>query len=894
MDTILSTITRYIKLIEKIGNFSSYVLTIKFYIYNLVKMNRIIRIYIMAMMLMASAVIIVGTNDSSGAPLNGYNLPSTAWSGQVTILPDGSLSNTGAPIEITGNLYALTGNINGTLTVELPGAIVNGNGYTVWNTVNVPPVKLQNANGITLENMTVVSWYATAINIVSSSCDLVTDNNVIAMVNGIYVFSPFNTITSNNVNISLQVPSYSGLSSGITVKASSTEVSGNTVTMGQSGYGIFLQAGMSDVNGNSISLSGSYSQGLVVAGASNNVEENIIHGTGSDLIGINLQLGSQFTNVSANNVYLTGQRSVGTSLQDGFNSIENNALYVQGSYAYGFEVMSSGTGSNQIFKNIVNSTGQYSVGIYDNSQGSVISMNTVMVNGSYGRGISAFNSVNISDNEIEIIGDNTYGISSPNGYVTNNAIKSNGSYVYGIYSSGGQYTAIEGNTLNASGSHAIGVLLSGSFQTLSENMITAGYKSGTGLMINSLTNSRISNNSIIYSQTGISSTYYTSYVLTFQGNYLLNDTVAFDIVGVTSNLFYHNSFINYTSYEITGSGNATWDYGYPTGGNYWNTYTGLDLFSGVAQNVTGSDGIGDVQFNVTSNNIDHYPLMAPWLRPTITFVESGLAKGKAWSIDLSGSVKTSDSSSMTFYVTSPAFSNYSYNIGDVKGYTHSKASGTVEYNGSSIIEQVVYQAIPESTYNVVFTQNGLPAGTQWSVTFGETTMTSTASSITFDPVNGTYSYEISSVPGYYSSQDDGTVVVDGQNNAVTVAFTQVVYSVVFNTQGLPSGMNWYVNLSNGKSFTSTGSTLQFSLPNGTYSYTVDKVSEYNSTPSTGQFTVTGNSPDPILISFAHNSTVPPVIPTSNNPGIWPYILGGIIGAAIAAVAAVTVLYVRKR
>jgi len=53
----------------------------------------------------------------------------------------------------------------------------------------------------------------------------------------------------------------------------------------------------------------------------------------------------------------------------------------------------------------------------------------------------------------------------------------------------------------------------------------------------------------------------------------------------------------------------TWDNGYPSGGNYWSDYVGVDYFSGPYQNETGSDGIGDTPYNIDKNDVDHYPLM---------------------------------------------------------------------------------------------------------------------------------------------------------------------------------------------------------------------------------------------------------------------------------------------
>jgi hypothetical protein len=55
-----------------------------------------------------------------------------------------------------------------------------------------------------------------------------------------------------------------------------------------------------------------------------------------------------------------------------------------------------------------------------------------------------------------------------------------------------------------------------------------------------------------------------------------------------------------------------WDDGYPSGGNYWSDYSGVDKFSGPYQNKTGSDGIGDAPYSIDQNNVDRYPLMSPW------------------------------------------------------------------------------------------------------------------------------------------------------------------------------------------------------------------------------------------------------------------------------------------
>jgi len=90
----------------------------------------------------------------------------------------------------------------------------------------------------------------------------------------------------------------------------------------------------------------------------------------------------------------------------------------------------------------------------------------------------------------------------------------------------------------------------------------------------------------------------------------------------SNNDIYHNNFItNRDQIDITDSVND-WDNGYPSGGNYWSNYTGVDLKSGPNQDQPGSDGVGDTQYIIDADNRDRYPLMNPWTlsRPRVGLV----------------------------------------------------------------------------------------------------------------------------------------------------------------------------------------------------------------------------------------------------------------------------------
>ena len=73
---------------------------------------------------------------------------------------------------------------------------------------------------------------------------------------------------------------------------------------------------------------------------------------------------------------------------------------------------------------------------------------------------------------------------------------------------------------------------------------------------------------------------------------------------------FENNYIHVEGGDYASIANV-WDNGYPSGGNYWDVYEGGDYYKGFDQNETGSDGIGDTPYQITTTNVDRYPLMQP-------------------------------------------------------------------------------------------------------------------------------------------------------------------------------------------------------------------------------------------------------------------------------------------
>ena len=175
----------------------------------------------------------------------------------------------------------------------------------------------------------------------------------------------------------------------------------------------------------------------------------------------------------------------------------------------------------------------------------------------------------------------------------------------GIYLSGRENVTVR-NTQIKDFYHGI-LLGSSSNNRISGNSITANNYDGIGLYASSANS--ISGNSIANNGYGIrlNSEYNDNCI---SANNITNNGYGIYLNSYfpvpSRNKIYHNNFINNVQQVLfigELSGNNVWDDGYPSGGNYWSDYTGVDA---------NGDGIGDTPYVIDANNQDHYPLMNPW------------------------------------------------------------------------------------------------------------------------------------------------------------------------------------------------------------------------------------------------------------------------------------------
>lgn len=145
----------------------------------------------------------------------------------------------------------------------------------------------------------------------------------------------------------------------------------------------------------------------------------------------------------------------------------------------------------------------------------------------------------------------------------------------------------------------------GLFHYSSDNMISGNTIVGTrfGIDLGYSHNNVIKNNYLTANVQGTTLAY--SYNNIIKNNHLSDNHYGIIICNSSRNVIYHNNFINNTKQTsiYDDSFNNAWDNGYPSGGNYWSDYEGVD---------TDRDEIGDTPYTIDENNQDNYPLMHPW------------------------------------------------------------------------------------------------------------------------------------------------------------------------------------------------------------------------------------------------------------------------------------------
>lgn len=261
---------------------------------------------------------------------------------------------------------------------------------------------------------------------------------------------------------------------------------------------------------------------------------------------------------------------------------------------------------------------------------------------------------------------------------------------------------------------------------------------------------------------------------------------------------------------VAGSSQAFFVTAYDQYGNNLGDVTGSATLNALGASVSGN--------LVSATSVGSYMITASYNGKTdaanLTVIPAGVDK-----IKISPTSSNINAGSFQSYSVE-AFDQFGNDLGDVTALSTFSVNGlqttgniifesnpgyylvVASYSGKTasatlIVFGVQTNTVSQPTYNVVFTESGLPSGQSWSVTFNGKTVSSKTSAIAFTIIgSGGYSWStqrtLSGAAGkqYVPSVASGMVNVPS-TKSISISYTTQYYLTVVSSFGNATGQGWY-------------------------------------------------------------------------------------------------------
>jgi parallel beta-helix repeat protein len=518
----------------------------------------------------------------------------------IYIRADGSVEGTDK-IQREGNIYTFTSNIEGSIVIEGSNVVLDGARFTIQGEITI------NGNNAEIKNLK-INASGNAIEIFGSGCKIL-NNEIQAEHKGIRIrYSNSNVISGNKINAKIEA--------GIAFESSSNnEVTENSIASSKLMGGVDLSN--SDYN--------TFSRNTIHFVSLYDSSYNIFDGNNLPQ-GITIRKKSNYNKITGNSITDFNELTETNFLSSGSINLES----CEGNVISSNTIVNSGgiflaTSSNNVLRNNRVESADIGFEVSCSPQPKLSSFINDIDTSNTINGKKIYYLINKSDLSIN---PSTY----PNiGYLalvncTRMIVENTHFNTQGILLAWTTDSQITNS--NISNNYGDGVILNyASNNKITKNIINAN--SGAGIRLSYSNQNLVSGNHITRNQIGI-------YLLLSAGNNTIaENNIADQDIGISfhtssSNLVYHNNFVNNTKQVDDASwghpqfpgvplpSENIWDNDYSIGGNYWSNYT--NLYPEAKE--LDSSGIWDAPYIIDENNQDRYPLMNPIDLPQVQVPEA--------------------------------------------------------------------------------------------------------------------------------------------------------------------------------------------------------------------------------------------------------------------------------
>jgi YVTN family beta-propeller protein len=267
---------------------------------------------------------------------------------------------------------------------------------------------------------------------------------------------------------------------------------------------------------------------------------------------------------------------------------------------------------------------------------------------------------------------------------------------------------------------------------------------------------------------------------------------------------------------------------------------------------------------------------------SVEFVASGLPSDTLWEVTVGATVLRTIGYANAL---SEPNGSFPYSVANVPGWRTAAYTGVVNVSGGPREIGVPWN---QTTFPITFEEVGLSPPVSWEVTLRVSPQgtsianASSGGSLGFVAGNGSYEYRVTGITGWEAFPSAGILTVDGGAAFQRIVWTNVLFGIQLDERGLPTGTSWAATVG-GTTDRANGTSLDFSVQNGTYWFNVSNVPGWRAN-TYGAFVTVFGAVATVLVNWTPTTYTATVLESDVAPPIptWTVVLNGTTESGVAS------------